>query len=79
MECRFSVAAESDLEEIADYIASDNPRRALSFVQEIRERCQNLTQFPEAVPLREALGPAIRVVAFGRYVIFISYVPMCLE
>ena len=36
MRCIFSVLAESDLEEIGDYIARDNPERAVSFIQEIR-------------------------------------------
>jgi toxin ParE1/3/4 len=34
----FSNEAESDLEQIADYIAADDPRRALSFVRELRSK-----------------------------------------
>jgi plasmid stabilization system protein ParE len=34
----FSPLAEHDIEEIADYIALDDPRRAVSFIREIRER-----------------------------------------
>jgi toxin ParE1/3/4 len=70
MKCVFSTFAELDLEEIADYIARDNPRRALSFIGEIRERCRNIVMFPEAAPLREELGTGIRVVPLGRYLIF---------
>ena len=66
----FSRHAESDLEEIADYIAQDNPRRALSFIGEIRERCQNIIIFPEAAPFRKEFGIGIRVIPFGRYLIF---------
>jgi plasmid stabilization system protein ParE len=40
---------EIELEEIADYIARDKPRRALSFIGEIRERCHNLVTFPNLV------------------------------
>ena len=58
--------AELDLEEIADYIARDNLHRALSFIGEIRERCQNIVNFPEAAPLREEFGAGIRVIPFGR-------------
>jgi len=36
MPCIFSPLAASDLEEIGDYIAQDNPHRALTFVREIR-------------------------------------------
>jgi plasmid stabilization system protein ParE len=39
---RFSPAAERDLEEIADYIAQDNPQRALSFVVELRQTAAEL-------------------------------------
>jgi len=69
MRCSFSPMAELDLEEIADFIARDNPRRALSFIRELRERCQKITWFPEAIQLRPALGEGIRLVPYGRYVI----------
>ncbi|MCK9395897.1 MAG: type II toxin-antitoxin system RelE/ParE family toxin [Methylobacter sp.] len=75
MKCIFSTFAELDLEEIADYIARGNPRRALSFIGEIRERCRNIAMFPEAAPLRNELGAGIRVVPFGRYLIFYTVYP----
>jgi len=75
MKCIFSRFAELDLEEIADYIARDNPRRALSFIGEIRERCRIIVAFPEGAPLREELGAGIRVVPFGRYLIFYTAHP----
>ena len=49
MRCSFSPMAELDLEEIADFIARDNPRRALSFIRELRERGLKITWFPEAI------------------------------
>ena len=70
MRCVLSVFAELDLEEIADYIARGNPRRALSYIDEIRERCNNIITFPEAAPLREEFGVGIRVIPFDRYLIF---------
>lgn len=70
MPCIFSALAEADLEEIADYIARDNPRRALSFVDEIRKHCSKIPAFPQAFPLREELGEGIRAIPFGRYLIF---------
>ncbi len=70
MNCFFSTLAEVDLEEIADYIARDNPQRALSFIHEIRERCQKIVIFPEAAPLREEFGTGIRLIPLGRYLIF---------
>ena len=70
MHCIFSVVAEVDLEEIGDYIARDNPERAVSFIQEIRGHCLKITAYPEAAPLRPELGEGIRMVPFGRYLIF---------
>ena len=46
-----TAAAESDLETIGDYIARDNPARALSFIRELRTRCLELADFPESFPL----------------------------
>ena len=63
--------AEADLEHIADTIALDNPLRALSFVQELRERCERLSEFPKAFPLvprYEHTGIRRRV--HGNYLIF---------
>lgn len=39
--------AESDLNTIIDYIAQDNPIRAKSFGQELRDKIRSLSQFPE--------------------------------
>lgn len=75
MKCVFSVIAEIDLEEIGDYIARDNPGRAVSFINEIREQCLDITEYPEAAPLRPELGEGIRMVPFGRYLIFYTVHP----
>lgn len=70
MQCIFSIPAELDLEEIGDFIARDNPRRAVSFVHELRQRCQAIADMPFAAPLREYFGEGVRIVPFGRYLIF---------
>jgi toxin ParE1/3/4 len=75
MQCILSTFAELDLEEIADYIARDNPRRALSYIGEIREHCRNIVTLPKATPLREEFGPGIRVIPFGRYLVFYTAHP----
>lgn len=36
MQLKFSRFIEGDLDDIADFIAQDNPRRALTFIKEIR-------------------------------------------
>lgn len=67
----FSSEAESDLEQIADYIAQDNPRRALSFIRELRSKCEDLVASPEGfalVPRYEHHGVRRRV--HGNYLIF---------
>jgi toxin ParE1/3/4 len=63
--------AERDLEAIGDYIARDNPARALSFIQELRGKCLALADMPERFPLvprYEALGGRRR--GHGNYLIF---------
>jgi toxin ParE1/3/4 len=67
----FSDAAEIDLEQIADYIARDNPLRALSFVKELRGKCAALADSPLAfgkVPRYESYNIRRRV--HGNYLIF---------
>jgi plasmid stabilization system protein ParE len=39
-------AAEADLEQLGDAIAVDSPLRAISFVRELRGRCEGLAEFP---------------------------------
>ncbi|HEU5019159.1 MAG TPA: type II toxin-antitoxin system RelE/ParE family toxin [Pseudolabrys sp.] len=66
-----SAEAERDLEVIGDYIASDNPARALSFLQELRSKCLGLADVPERfppVPRYEATG--VRRRGHGDYLIF---------
>ena len=54
-------AALADLDGIYDYIEPENPRRAASFVKDIRDRCRNLCTHPELGPAREDLGTGIRI------------------
>ena len=70
MQLAFTPLAEQDLEAIADYIAADNPGRALSFVRELRTQCQRITLNPPGYRLRPELGEGIRSCAHGHYVIF---------
>lgn len=66
-----SEAAQRDLEAIADHIATDNPRRALSFLLELRAKCLELAIHPERfalVPRYEHLG--VRRSVHGRYLVF---------
>ena len=75
MRLAFTPLAEQDLEAIADYIAADNPVRALSFVRELRAQCQRISLNPPGYRLRSELGDGIRSCAHGHYVIFFDSDP----
>ena len=70
----FTASAEMDLEAIGDYIALDNPTRALTFIQEIRKRCELIVASPRGAPLYEGLPDGLRQISFGRYLIFYKQV-----
>lgn len=66
-----SAEAERDLETIGDYIAHDNPARAITFMRELRSKCLDLADLPSGFPLirrYEHLG--IRRRLHGNYLIF---------
>lgn len=69
MRVLFSALVEGDLEAIGDYIAADNPTRALSFVRQLRALCLKLGENPLRYRLRPEIAPEVRLVVMGRYVI----------
>ena len=75
MRLNFTPMAEQDLEAIADYIATDNPMRALTFVRELLAHCQRITLNPPGYRPRPELGDGIRSCAHGNYVIFFEFDP----
>lgn len=71
MKIIFTPGAELSLERIADYIALDNPSRAVTFIRELREKAFGLADMPHAFPLvprYERFGIRRRV--HGNYLIF---------
>lgn len=71
MKVRLSAEARQDLLAIADYIARDNPTRALSFVLELTQSCASLADMPRAnavVARYESHGIRRRV--HGNYSVF---------
>ena len=60
---------EGDLEEIGDFIALDNPGRAVSFVQEIRKRFRVIADNPLIFRLRPEIGEDARLSPYGSYMI----------
>ncbi len=61
--------AEADLAVIGDWIAMDNPGRAISFVEEIIAACRTLDRMPDRFAEVERLGPGVRRMAFGKYLV----------
>jgi len=69
MRLEFSRFVEGDLEAIGDYIAQDNPKRAVSFIREMRERIRAVGENPLIYRVRPEIGKDARMAVVGRYVI----------
>jgi plasmid stabilization system protein ParE len=68
---RISRSASADLEEIADWIALDDPLRADSFVDELTGRCLSLADKSNRFPVARRIGgKAFRKLAYRDYLIF---------
>lgn len=52
--------AEADLEEIAAFIAQDNPNAAARVVRTISAKCALIALQPELYPVREDIAPGFR-------------------
>ena len=64
-----SAYVEGDLDEIADYIAQDNPRRAITFIQDIRAKLCDIQRNPLIYQLRPDIGEEARMATVGNYAI----------
>jgi toxin ParE1/3/4 len=71
----FSPAARADLEEIFWFIASDNPRRARTYVAEIEQACAKLCRMPEMGRQRPDLQPGLRILPLWRRIIIAYQLP----
>ena len=69
MRLEFSRWVESDLDSIAEYIAQDNPQRAVTFLREIRQKIHRIAEQPLLYQLRPEIGEYARLAVVGRYVI----------
>jgi plasmid stabilization system protein ParE len=69
MHVGFSRFVRDDVEDIADWIADDNPGRAETFVQEIWDAIDLIGEQPFLYQLRPDIGEAARLKTVGRYVI----------
>jgi toxin ParE1/3/4 len=63
-----------DLEVIGDYITLDNPKRAASFIREIRQQFRRIARRPQAFPAREDLAAGLRMSVHGSYLILFRVV-----
>ena len=63
-------AARADLIEIGDFIAQDNPGRALSFLAELEAKMLQTAERPESFPARDDVHEGLRSARHGRYLIF---------
>ena len=67
----FANEAKADLNEIGDYIARDDPDRAVSFIDEVIDCCESLEFRPHAYAVVPRFAHlAIRKRTFGSYLIF---------
>lgn len=70
MEVLVSEIARAELRAIGDWIARDDPERAVSFTTELLERALALAAFPAAYPMMEAFEHrGVRRCKHGRYLI----------
>jgi toxin ParE1/3/4 len=63
-------AARVDLLDIGDFIALDNPERALSLLSELERTMRMAAERPGSFPARDDLHLGLRVARHGRYLIF---------
>ena len=69
MRLELSRFIEGDLDDIAAYIAQDNPHRAVTFIQDIAAKFLEVQRDPLLYQLRPDIGAAARMAAVGNYAI----------
>ena len=69
MRLEFSAFVEIDLDEIAAFIADDNPERAVTFIQDISAKFRLIQRTPLLYQLRPDIGKRAWTAAVGHYAI----------
>jgi plasmid stabilization system protein ParE len=73
MKVVLSDLAQADLEAIGRWIARDSPRRALSFVRELRATCKSLGAHPRRLPVARRVGNReLRRAVHGNYLVYVE-------
>lgn len=76
----FAEPAEEDLEAIGDWIARDNPARAVTIVVELRVDCLEIGPRPMAYPfVAHRLSDSVRRKVYRNYLIFYRVVSSTVE
>ncbi len=71
----YSRQALGDLDEIFDFIAADNPRRAVTYIEEIRQACQGLCNTPRMGVDRPDLRPGLYILPLWRRIVIAYELP----
>lgn len=74
MRLELSPFIEGDLDEIAAFIAEDNPRRAVTFIRDIRGKFAVIARDPLIYQLRPDIGEQARLATVGHYAILFRIV-----
>ena len=75
MRVELSFFVEPDLDEIAAYIAADNPVRATTFIDEIESYFRKIGENPRLYQVRNDIFPSARIAVYGHYVIVFRMIP----
>jgi toxin ParE1/3/4 len=70
MKVILAATARADLREIGLRIASDNTPRAITFVQELMDRCLSLSEHPERFPVAVERKLPLHKMTHAGYLIF---------
>ena len=65
MRLELSAFVETDLDQIAAFIADDNPERAVTFIQDIRAKFRVIQSTPLLYQLRRDIGEEARMATLG--------------
>jgi toxin ParE1/3/4 len=74
IEVFFSTRAQSDLRTLVERIAADNPLAANSFAAQVEHHCSLLAVTPAMGRMRPNVGPGVRSLVEGNYLIFYRHV-----
>ena len=69
---RLRPKAIADIEAIGDFIAADDPARAVSFIDELMALCGRIAERPRAFQRRDDLASGLRQAVHDRYVILFT-------